>query len=197
MRMQRRYHLDRKTGETEISIDLDLDGEGRYNITTGISFLDHMLAQIAKHGLFDLEIDAKGDLEVDFHHTVEDIGIALGEAFKDALGDKSGIRRYGYATIPLNESLASVALDVSGRPFLVYNVDIPNKMVGEFDVELIEEFFRAFVNNSGISLHINVIYGSNVHHTVEAIFKAFARALDEATSIDLRVKGIPSTKGKL
>ena len=195
--MQRRSHIKRKTGETEISIDINLDGEGKYKITTGVSFLDHMLAQIAKHGLFDLKIDAKGDIEVDFHHTVEDVGISLGKAFKDALGDKSCIRRYGYAIIPLNESLASVALDVSGRSFLVYNVDIPKEKVGEFDVELVEEFFRAFANNSGISLHVNMIYGSNLHHVVEAIFKAFARALDEATSFDSRVKGVPSTKGKL
>ncbi|MFV1950559.1 MAG: imidazoleglycerol-phosphate dehydratase HisB [Nitrospinota bacterium] len=195
--MQRRSNVKRKTGETEISIDINLDGEGKYKIATGVSFLDHMLAQIARHGLFDLKINARGDLDVDFHHTVEDVGISLGEAFKDALGDKSGIRRYGYAIIPLNESLASVALDVSGRSFLVYNVDIPKEKVGGFDVELVEEFFRAFANNSGISLHINMMYGSNLHHLVEAIFKAFARALDEATSFDIRVKGVPSTKGKL
>ncbi len=195
--MQRRSNVKRKTGETEISIDINLDGEGKYKIATGVSFLDHMLAQIARHGLFDLKINARGDLDVDFHHTVEDVGISLGKAFKDALGDKSGIRRYGYAIIPLNESLASVALDVSGRSFLVYNVDIPKEKIGGFDVELVEEFFRAFANNSGISLHINMMYGSNLHHLVEAIFKAFARALDEATSFDSRVKGVPSTKGKL
>jgi len=195
--MERKAEVKRKTKETDIKISLKLDGTGDYKINTTIPFLDHMLCQIAKHGLFDIEIEAKGDIEVDYHHTVEDVGIALGEAFKKALGEKEGIKRYGHAVIPLNEALSMVAVDISGRPYIVYNVAIPKEKVGEFDAELTEEFFRAFANSSGMSLHINVMYGNNLHHIVESIFKAFARALDEATSIDERVKGIPSTKGKL
>ena len=195
--MERKAEVKRKTKETDINIYLKLDGRGDYKINTTVPFLDHMLSQIAKHGFFDLEISAKGDTEVDYHHTVEDVGIALGEAFKKALGEKEGIRRYGHAVIPLNEALSMVSVDISGRPYIVYNVKMPKEKVGEFDVELTEEFFRAFANSSGMSLHINVMYGNNLHHIIESIFKAAARALDEATSIDERVKGIPSTKGKL
>lgn len=195
--MKREAEVKRKTRETDIKVSLKLNGTGEYKINTTIPFLDHMLSQIAKHGLFDIEIEAKGDTEVDYHHTVEDVGIAFGDAFKKALGEKEGIKRYGYAVIPLNEALSSVAIDISGRPYIVYNVNLPKEKVGEFDVELTEEFFRAFANSSGISLHINVMYGNNLHHIVESIFKAAARALDEATSLDERVKGIPSTKGRL
>jgi len=195
--MERKAEVKRKTKETDISVYLKLDGRGEYKINTTVPFLDHMLSQIAKHGFFDLEINAKGDTDVDYHHTVEDVGIALGDAFKKALGEKEGIRRYGHAVIPLNEALSMVSVDISGRPYIVYNVAMPKEKVGEFDVELTEEFFRAFANSSGMSLHINVMYGNNLHHIIESIFKAAARALDEATSIDERVKGIPSTKGKL
>ncbi len=195
--MERKAEVKRKTKETDIKISLKLDGTGDYKINTTIPFLDHMLCQIAKHGLFDMEIEAKGDIEVDYHHTVEDVGIALGEAFKKALGEKEGIKRYGHAVIPLNESLSMVAVDISGRPYIVYNVAIPKEKVGEFDAELTEEFFRAFANSSGISLHINLMYGNNLHHIIESIFKAAAKALKEAAAIDERVKGIPSTKGKL
>lgn len=195
--MKREAEVKRKTRETDIKVSLKLNGTGEYKINTTIPFLDHMLSQIAKHGLFDIEIEAKGDTEVDYHHTVEDVGIALGDAFKKALGEKEGIKRYGHAVIPLNEALSSVAIDISGRPYIVYNVNLPKEKVGEFDAELTEEFFRAFANSSGISLHINVMYGNNLHHIVESIFKAAARALDEATSLDERVKGIPSTKGRL
>ena len=195
--MERKAEVKRKTKETDINIYLKLDGSGEYKINTAVPFLDHMLSQIAKHGLFDMEINAKGDTDVDFHHTVEDVGIALGEAFKKALGEKVGIKRYGHAVIPLNEALSMVSVDISGRPFIVYNVKMPKEKVGEFDVELTEEFFRAFANSSGMSLHINMIYGNNLHHIIESIFKAAARALDEATSLDERVKGIHSTKGKL
>ncbi|OGV99276.1 MAG: imidazoleglycerol-phosphate dehydratase [Nitrospinae bacterium RIFCSPLOWO2_02_39_17] len=195
--MKREAEVKRKTRETDIKVSLKLNGTGEYKINTTIPFLDHMLSQIAKHGLFDIEIEAKGDTEVDYHHTVEDVGIALGDAFKKALGEKEGIKRYGHAVIPLNEALSMVAVDISGRPYIVYNVAIPKEKVGEFDAELTEEFFRAFANSSGMSLHINLMYGNNLHHIVESIFKAAARALDEATSLDERVKGIPSTKGKL
>lgn len=195
--MERKAEVKRKTKETDISVYLKLDGRGEYKINTTVPFLDHMLSQIAKHGFFDLEVNAKGDTEVDYHHIVEDVGIAFGEAFKKALGEKEGIRRYGHAVIPLNEALSMVSVDISGRPYIVYNVAMPKEKVGEFDVELTEEFFRAFANSSGMSLHINTIYGNNLHHIIESIFKAAARALDEATSTDERVKGIPSTKGKL
>lgn len=195
--MDRTASLKRKTKETEIEIDLNLDGEGKYDISSNVSFLDHMLAQLAKHGLFDLKIRATGDVEIDFHHTVEDIGIVLGQAFKKALKNKEGIRRYGSAHAPLDEALALVVVDISGRPYFVYKVDIPKEKVGEFDVELVEEFFQAFANNCGITLHIRLISGNNLHHIIEAIFKAFARAMDQGSSIDARIKDVPSTKGTL
>jgi len=157
-----------------------------------------MLSLFSRHGLFDLNIRAKGDTEVDYHHTVEDIGIVLGDAIKKALGDKKGIKRYGEATVPMDETLATVSIDISGRPYLIYNVKLPKKAkLKEFDPDLIEDFFRSIVNHSGITLHINLIYGRDTHHILEAIFKAFGRALDQATMVDTRIKGIPSTKGRL
>jgi len=195
--MNRTSSVKRKTHETEIEIDLNIDGEGKYDISTKIPFLDHMLAQLARHGLFDLNIRAKGDVEIDFHHTVEDAGIVLGKAFKKALRDKKGIRRFGSAYVPLDEALALAVVDIAGRPYFVYEVDIPKEKVGEFDVELVEEFFQAFANNCGATLHIRLICGNNLHHIVESIFKAFAKALDQGSSIDNRIKEIPSTKGTL
>jgi imidazoleglycerol-phosphate dehydratase len=195
--MTRTATIDRTTKETSIQISLALDGSGRHEIATGVAFFDHMLTQIARHGFFDLTIKAKGDLEVDAHHTVEDVGICLGEAFKQALGDKAGIRRYGRGTMPMHESLASVVLDFSGRPFLVWHVDLPKAQVGSFDLELVQEFFTAFCNHAGANLHVNLAYGDNLHHIVEAVFKALARALDEATQLDPRVQGVLSSKGSL
>lgn len=196
--MKRISHIERKTTETNIKLKFAIDGQGKGKINTGIPFLDHMLTLFTKHGLFDLTIDAVGDLEIDYHHTVEDIGIVLGKAIAQAVGDKKGIRRYGSALIPMDETLASVALDISGRPYIVYNVSLPKRgKIKEFEADLIEDFFQALVTNSGITLHINLRYGRNIHHIFEAVFKAFARALDEATTIDSRVSGVPSTKGKL
>jgi imidazoleglycerol-phosphate dehydratase len=195
--MSRSATIERKTKETDIRIELSLDGKGQGAIETGVPFFDHMLTQIARHGFFDLTVAAKGDIEIDAHHTVEDVGICLGEAFKKALGDKAGIRRYGRGTMPMHESLASVILDFSGRPFLVYNVPLPKAQVGNFEVELVEEFFTAFCNHGGVNVHVNLAYGDNLHHIVEAVFKAFARALDEACSLDPRIEGVLSSKGKL
>jgi imidazoleglycerol-phosphate dehydratase len=189
--------ITRKTKETAISVSVELDGEGRSEISTGVGFFDHMLTHLAKHGLFDVTVQAQGDLEIDGHHTVEDVGICLGQAFLKALGEPVGITRYGRATVPMDEALAEAAVDVSGRPFLVFNADIPGSRVGEFDAELAREFFQAFAMNSRITLHLNLRYGSNVHHCIEGLFKAFARALREAVSQDPRVKGVPSTKGML
>ena len=194
----RKSSIDRKTTETNIRLKFSIDGEGKGKVNTGIPFLDHMLTLFAKHGLFDLNIEAMGDLEVDYHHTVEDIGIVLGKAITEAAGDKKGIRRYGSVLLPMDETLASVALDISGRPYLVYNVPLPRRgKIREFDAGLVEDFFQALVNNSGMTLHINLRYGRNIHHIFEAVFKAFGRALDEATTIDNRVSGVPSTKGRL
>ena len=195
--MARTAKIKRATGETEISVSLNLDGKGEHDIQTSIPFLDHMLTQIARHGLFDLVIKAKGDTHVDFHHTVEDVGITLGQAFEKALGDKKSIRRFADVSLPLNEALAQCVVDISGRSFLVFNVDLPKAKIGEFDVELVSEFFHAFAGNSGVTLHINSPYWTNLHHIVEAIFKSFARALDQASSLDPRSKGVPSTKGRL
>ncbi|MCD6508367.1 imidazoleglycerol-phosphate dehydratase HisB [Candidatus Poribacteria bacterium] len=189
--------VERETGETKVKVRLSLDGEGRYDISTGIGFLDHMLELFAKHGLFDLELHAEGDLHVDYHHTVEDVGICLGEAISKALGDKSGIRRFGFFILPMFESLAIVSVDVCGRGFLSFNVPDLEGKIGDFDCELVEEFFNGFVGRAGITMHVLVQYGSNRHHIVEAIFKAFAKALDMATQMDERVKGVPSTKGVL
>lgn len=195
--MARTAHIERTTNETAVKLTLNLDGTGAHSIESGVPFFDHMLTQIARHGFFDLEIEASGDLEIDAHHTVEDLGICLGEAFRQALGDKSGIRRFGRATMPMHESLASVVLDFSGRPYLVYHVPLPKTRVGNFDLELVEEFLTAFCNHGGINLHVNLAYGDNLHHIVEAVFKALARALDEASGFDPRVQGVLSSKGKL
>ena len=195
--MSRTASIERVTKETRIRLSINLDGSGIGKICTSVPFLDHMLDLFARHGLFDLEVEAQGDIDIDFHHTVEDIGIVLGQAIKEALGDKKGIRRYGQASVPMDETLASVALDLSGRPYLVYNVRLPKVKIGEFDVELGREFFQAFVNNIGANLHINVMYGDNVHHIIEACFKATARALDSATGFDPRIEGVMSTKGTL
>ena len=193
----RRAEIERKTAETQISIKLNMDGEGKCDIATGIGFLDHMLTLLAKHSFMDLTVKAKGDLEVDSHHTVEDIGIVLGEALREALGDKAGIHRYGNCFIPMDETLAQACLDFSGRPFLVFGAEIPKIKLGNYDAEMTEEFFRAVAMHCGLTLHIRVLYGSNVHHIIEAIFKAFARAVAEAAAVDPRVKGVMSSKGVL
>jgi imidazoleglycerol-phosphate dehydratase len=190
--------IERKTKETDIKLKIDIDGSGRYSGKTSVPFLDHMLSLMTKHGLFDMEIRAKGDIDIDYHHTVEDIGIVLGKAVKQAMGDMKGITRYGQASVPMDESLASVSLDISGRPYLVYRVDFPKKSkLKDFDPDLIEDFLRAFVGHAGVTLHIGVPYGRNTHHIIEGVFKALGRALRQAATIDPRVKGIPSTKGKL
>jgi len=195
--MSRTAAIERITKETRIKLSIDLDGSGQGKICTSVPFLDHMLDLFARHGLFDLMVEAQGDIDIDCHHTVEDIGIVLGQAMKEALGDKKGIRRYGQASLPMDETLAEVVTDLSGRPFLVYNVDLPKVKIGDFDVELGREFFQAFVNNLGANLHINVRYGDNVHHVLEACFKGTAKALDMATQVDQRIEGVLSTKGKL
>jgi imidazoleglycerol-phosphate dehydratase len=195
--MARRAEVERITKETQIRLSLELDGRGEANVCTSVPFLDHMLDLFARHGLFDLRVEAQGDIDIDFHHTVEDIGIVLGSACKEALGEKRGIRRYGQATVPMDETLASVAIDLSGRPYLVYNVRLPKVKIGDFDVELAREFFQALANNLGANIHVNVMYGDNVHHMLEACFKALARALDQATQVDPRIEGVMSTKGKL
>ncbi len=195
--MSRKASVERITKETQIKLTLDVDGRGDANVCTSVPFLDHMLNLFARHGLFDLKVEATGDIDIDFHHTVEDIGIVLGDAFRQALGDKKGIRRYGSATVPMDETLANATVDLSGRPYLVYQVNLPKVKIGEFDVELVREFFAAFVNNSALNLHLCLVYGDNVHHMVEACFKAFARAMDEATRLDERIEGVMSTKGKL
>jgi imidazoleglycerol-phosphate dehydratase len=195
--MSRKASLERITRETSIRLELEIDGSGEAKICTSVPFLDHMLDLFSRHGLFDLRVEAKGDIDIDCHHTVEDIGIVLGQAFRDALGDKKGIRRYGQASVPMDETLASVAVDLSGRPYMVYHVNLPKIKIGDFDVELAKEFFQAFTNNVGANLHINVMYGENVHHILEACFKGLARALDLATQVDPRIEGVMSTKGKL
>ncbi len=195
--MARSAQLKRTTRETDILVEIDLDGTGVQDLNTSIPFLDHMLSQLARHGLFDLKVHAKGDIEIDFHHTVEDVGITLGQAFEKALGDKKGIRRFSQAFVPLNEALAHCVIDISGRGFFVFNVDLPKTKLGTFDVELIPEFFQAFSANSGTTLHINSPYWENLHHIAEAMFKSFARALDEACQLDPRSNEVPSTKGKL
>jgi imidazoleglycerol-phosphate dehydratase len=189
--------VDRKTGETEIKLTLSLDGSGTPEIRTGIPFFDHMLTLFARHGLFDLTVAAKGDIEVDYHHTVEDVGITLGQALSKALGDKAGIRRYGSAYVPMDEALARVVVDCSGRPFLAYEAPRGVEAIGMFPFQLVEEFLRAVAVQAGLTLHVSILVGRDAHHMAEAIFKAFARALDVAVSRDERVKGIPSTKGVL
>jgi len=195
--MARKSHVKRSTSETQIEVKLNLDGTGIQEIKTPVPFLDHMLSQLARHGYFDLTIKAQGDTDIDFHHTVEDVGIAVGQAFKEALGDKKGIRRFSEANVPLNEALAQCIIDISGRAFFVFNVELPKAKLGEFDVELVPEFFQAFSANSGITLHLNSPYWNNLHHITEALFKSFARALDSACSLDSRTSEVPSTKGTL
>jgi len=196
--MSRTAEIRRTTSETDLLVRLDLDGTGRAEVHTGIGFFDHMLGAFARHGLFDLVVQARGDLHVDGHHTVEDTGIALGQAIARALGERRGIRRYADACVPLDESLVRAVVDVSGRPYLWYQVDIPKwQMLGDYDVFLTPEFFRALVMNAQLTAHVDLLRGDNPHHIVESAFKAFARALDMATSIDPRVQGVPSTKGSL
>lgn len=190
--------LSRSTSETRIRVALNLDGSGRAQLATGIGFFDHMLEQIARHGLVDLTVEAQGDLHIDGHHTVEDVGITLGQAFAQALGDKRGVRRYGHAYVPLDEALSRVAIDLSGRPGLVWEVPFTRAMVGEFDVDLAHEFFQGFVNHAGVTLHVDNLRGANAHHQCETVFKAFGRALRMAVEPDARAAGsIPSTKGSL
>ena len=195
--MKRIAKVSRKTLETNISVEINIDGSGKSILNSGIGFLDHMLDQISRHGLFDLTIEAKGDLHIDAHHTVEDIGITLGQAFAKAMGDRIGIRRYAHAYVPLDEALSRVVIDISGRPGLVFDAQFTRARVGEFDVDLIHEFFQGFVNHANVTLHIDNIKGENSHHQAETIFKAFGRALRVAGEIDERVKGTPSTKGSL
>jgi imidazoleglycerol-phosphate dehydratase len=196
--MPRVAELTRTTKETDLHVRVDLDGRGEARVKTGIGFFDHMLEALARHALLDLTIEARGDLHVDGHHTVEDTGIVLGQALTKALGDRAGIRRYADSVVPLDEALVRCVLDVSGRPYLSYHIDIPKwQMLGEYDVFLTPEFFRALVLNAGLTVHLDLIRGDNPHHIVEAAFKAFARALDAATALDPRVMGVPSTKGAL
>ncbi|MBU4185027.1 MAG: imidazoleglycerol-phosphate dehydratase HisB [Proteobacteria bacterium] len=195
--MERTSEADRKTKETAINIKLNLDGKGKHEISTGIPFFDHMLTLFAVHGFFDLCVSAKGDIEVDFHHTVEDVGLVLGDAFDRALGDRMGIKRYGSSVTPMDDSLASVTIDLSKRPYLVFNIPNLKIMGGKFDSSLAKEFFRAFSTMGGMNLHINVSYGENEHHIIESILKAAGRALDQATSFDERITEVRSTKGSL
>jgi imidazoleglycerol-phosphate dehydratase len=195
--VERRSAITRKTKETKISVELGLDGSGVYQISTGIPFFDHMLESFAKHGLFDLQLAAEGDVAVDFHHTVEDVGIALGHAFREALGSAAGIRRYGTFVLPMAEAKVEVAIDVSNRPYVVYQVDLANSMIRDFDASLVEDFVRAFSQNAGLDLHVNRSYGESPHHVAEAIFKCMARALRIAVEIDPRQQGLPTVKGAL
>jgi imidazoleglycerol-phosphate dehydratase len=194
---ERTATVERKTRETEIRVALGLDGSGEYEVSTGIPFLDHMLESFAKHGAFDLRLQAKGDLEVDLHHTVEDVGIALGSALRQALGDAARIRRYGFFVLPMAEAKVDVAVDVCNRAHLAYRVDLANDRVGSFDVSLVEDFLYAFAQNAGVDLHVELRYGKSPHHVVEAVFKGVARALRTAVEIDPRARGIPSVKGAL
>ena len=193
----RRATIERTTSETQVKVELVLDGTGRGQIQTTIPFLDHMLTLLAKHGFFDLTIQAKGDTDIDDHHTIEDVGIVLGDALKQALGSKEGIRRFGWASIPLDETLAQVTVDLSGRPYLVYHIALPQRRIKTFDLGLFEDFFQAFTTHAALNLHVNLLYGRNPHHIMEAVFKALAKALDQATGLDGRVSGVPSTKGSL
>ena len=195
--MDRTASISRTTSETDIAVTLNLDGSGRSDIDTGIGFFDHMLRSFAKHGFFDLTVQVKGDLEVDCHHTIEDTGIVLGEAIKKAVGDKKGIRRYGSFALPMDETLVLTALDLSGRPYLCFDADFTVDRVGEFDTEMVREFFYAISYSCGMNLHIRQLAGQNNHHIIEAIFKSFAKALDEATGYDPRIKDVLSTQGTL
>ncbi len=189
--------INRKTRETQVELSINLDGSGTSNINTGVGFLDHMLDLLTKHGLFDMTIKASGDRMVDDHHTVEDVGICIGQGLKEALGDKKGIRRFSSASVPMQETLANIALDISGRPALVFNATFQKEKIGSFDAELIEEFLEAFTTNAGVNLHVNIPYGANAHHIAEAIFKGLAKALKDAVQLDERIKDVPSTKGIL
>ncbi len=198
MSTPRKAEVVRNTGETQIRVSINMDGTGQQKLATGVPFLDHMLDQIARHGLIDLDIEAKGDLHIDAHHTVEDVGITLGQAFAKAIGDKKGIRRYGHAYVPLDEALSRVVVDFSGRPGLEFHVPFKRSMIGSFDVDLTHEFFQGFVNHALVTLHIDNLRGENAHHQCETVFKAFGRALRMAAEIDARAAGsIPSTKGSL
>ncbi|UOE60867.1 imidazoleglycerol-phosphate dehydratase HisB [Priestia filamentosa] len=193
----REASIERKTNETDIALSMNIDGEGKSSIKTGVPFLEHMLDLFTKHGQFDLDIKANGDTEIDDHHTTEDIGICLGSVFKDALGDKKGIKRYGQAMVPMDDALAQVVVDLSNRPHFELKGDIPASQVGTFDTELVDEFLWKFALEARMNLHVIIHYGRNTHHIIEAVFKALGRALDEATMVDPRVKGVPSTKGML
>lgn len=195
--MSRQATVNRRTKETDIALTLRLDGTGEAAVSTGIGFFDHMLVLFAKHGLFDLDLQAKGDLEVDAHHTVEDVGLALGQALREALGDKAGLRRYGWCLLPMDDALARIALDCSGRPYLAYEAPDNAEPIGSFPFQLLEEFLRAFSVQGGLNLHVALLDGRDSHHMAEAVFKGLARALDQATQIDPRVQGVPSTKGAL
>ena len=198
MRNMRQSDITRNTLETQVRVKLDLDGTGQSRLATGIGFLDHMLDQIARHGMLDLDVEAKGDLHIDAHHSIEDVGITLGQALAKAIGDKKGLRRYGHAYVPLDEALSRVVVDLSGRPGLVFNVNFTRATIGEFDVDLIREFFQGLVNHAAISLHLDNLRGDNAHHQAETLFKAFGRALRMAVEVDPRAAGsIPSTKGSL
>ena len=194
---ERTGNVKRKTKETNIEVSIDIDGKGTVDVETGVPFFNHMLELLAKHGMLDLVVQAKGDLEVDAHHTVEDVGICLGQAFRQALGEKTGIKRYGSSIMPMDEALSMVALDVSGRSHLIYDVKLPYEEVSGFDTTLVVEFLHAFVNHSAITLHVRLMSGGNVHHMIESIFKGIAKAIDEGTTLDPRIEGVPSTKGQL
>jgi len=195
--MTRNARVERATGETSVIVELDLDGSGRTQVETGVPFFDHMLDALGRHALLDLAVEADGDLEVDAHHTVEDVGICMGRAIAEALGDKAGIRRFGSAAVPLDEALVLAAVDISGRGSLTYEVEVPIELIGTFDTTLAREFLTSLANNAGITLHLHEVAGENAHHIIEAAFKAFARALREAVEPDPRVTGVPSTKGVL
>ena len=197
MKKARKAEIKRKTRETEICVKLNLDGEGRNSIRTQLGFFSHLLESFARHGLFDLELSADGDIETGWHHTIEDIGIVLGQAFNKALDVRRRVNRFGSAMVPMDEALARVVIDLSGRPYLVYQVQIPKDKQWEFDINLVEEFFRAFTNNAGLALHIKLEYGTDYHHSLEAVFKAFGRAMAQAVALNPREQSIPSTKDKL
>jgi len=193
----RKAQIKRKTNETDINIKLNIDGSGKSNIDTGVGFFDHMLTLFAKHSLMDIDISCKGDTYIDCHHSVEDVGIALGQAMDKALGEKRSITRYGTCFLPMDEALAMVSIDISGRSYLVFDAEFTTPKLGDFDTEMVEDFFQAFANSCGATVHVKVMYGRNTHHIIEAIFKAFAKAMDKATVVDRRILGVPSTKGVL